>query len=149
MIGPRATGKTSNLGGGTAFVDAHVILRFLQGWPPEQPDAAERLFDAAQRGVARLAVHPVVLSEVVYVAVSPHGLGLTRRAVADELLRFLQLDGLDIVDRQTTLDALQLFAASRVDWADCVLLSHLPRHRVYTFDREMLSHRAQSPEERP
>lgn len=135
------------MGGGTAFVDATVILRFLQGWPPEQADAAEQLFDAARRGVVRLAVHPVVLSEVVYVAGSPQGLGLTRRAVAEELLQFLQLDGLDIVDRQATLDALQLFSAGGLDWADCVLLSHLPQHRVYTFDQKMLNRGAQSPEE--
>lgn len=137
------------MGGGTAFVDVNVILRFLQGWPPEQADGAEQLFDAARRGLVRLALHPVVLSEVVYVAVSPSGLGLTRQAVAEELLHFLQLDGLDVADRQATLDALQLFSASRLDWADCVLLSYLPHHRVYTFDREMLKRGAQSPDDHP
>lgn len=128
------------------LVDANVILRFFQGEPPEQAAAAERLFAQAGQGAWRIVVHPLVVAEVLYVATSPHGLGLARPQAVRDVRDLLQLPGIDVPERARLLDALRRFETTNLDWVDCVLLSYAADQPVYTFDRAMWRHGARRPD---
>jgi predicted nucleic acid-binding protein len=130
-----------------SMVDAHILLRFLQGEPPAQAAAAEALFRQAEAGGLHLVVHPVVLAEIVYVATSPHGLGLPRTRVANDLRALFQLPGVTVPEAGRVFDALRHFKTTHLDWADCVLLSYVPDRVVYTFDRAMQRYGAQAPQD--
>lgn len=126
-------------------VDANVILRYLTGEPGHQAQRALELFEAASRGKVLLFVHPAVLAEVVYVLTSPRAAGLDRKGVADVLRAFLLLPGVETGDAEHLAQALDLFASTRLDWVDCLLISFLPDHEVISFDREMLEWGAREP----
>lgn len=120
--------------------------RFLQDHPPEQALAAQRLFDRAAAGEFQIVVHPSVLAEVVYVASSPHGLGLDRTQVASILRQFLNLEDLVVPDLPYVIDALQRFETTTLDWVDALLLAHSADCIVYSFDKQMLRAGAVAPD---
>ncbi len=127
-------------------MDANVILRFLDGRPEGQARAAEALFERAQLGELRVQVHPAILAEVVYVAASPHGLGLARTDITRVLSQFLTMTGIEIDDLPGVLQALQIYAGTTVDWVDALLIAALAQRRVFSFDRHLLAAGAAAPE---
>lgn len=129
------------------LIDANVLVRYLLGEPREQ--AALWLFDEATRGSVRVRVHPAVLAEVVYVLSSPRIANLGRDEVADTLRSVLSLPGVDLDDAPQVLEALRMFAATQLDWVDCLLLSYLPEHDVLSFDRAMQTLPARAPGSAP
>lgn len=130
----------------TVYVDANVVLRFFQGEPESQAELAQRLFEGARSGLWRIVIHPIVLSEIIYVATSSHGLGLSRDRAIDDIRTMIHWDGVEVPERQRLIDALHRFESTRLDWADCILLSYASDHTVCTFDKDMISLGALSPE---
>jgi predicted nucleic acid-binding protein len=108
----------------TVLVDAHIILRFFPGEPPEQAAAAERLCVPAGQGAWRTVVPPLVVAEVLDVATSPHGLGLARPQAVRDGRDVGQLPGIDGPARARLLDALRRFETTNGDGVDCVWLSY-------------------------
>ena len=127
------------------YVDANIILRFLEGWPEHQAVAALRLFRRAERGEIVIELHPTVVAEVVYVLCSPRSLGLERRQVAAWLREFLSLPGLSVPGLPATLKALEIFESGALDWVDYLLLAHTPDATVYSFDEKMQKAGARPP----
>lgn len=119
------------------LVDTNVIVRFLKGSPEAQAEKAQALFERAWRGEIEIEVHPSVLSGVIYVAMSPHGLDLERGRVAGILREFMSMPGITIDDRSKVLDGLERFQATSLDWVDALLLSYTPQRTVYSFDGKM------------
>lgn len=127
------------------YVDANVVLRFLEGRPESQAAAAMRLFQRAEAGQVAVEIHPAVMAEVVYVLCSPRSLGLERALVSARLREFLSLPGVYVPDLDITLGALQLFEAGTLDWVDCLLLARCADATVYSFDERMQKAGARPP----
>ena len=119
-------------------VDANVILRLLLGEPEDQAVAEEALFERAAAGNHTVVLNPAVLAEVIYVLSSPRVASWPRADVVSVLRSVCMLAGVEVADRDVVLDALRMFAATRLDWVDCLLLSYTPTMPVYTFDGTML-----------
>lgn len=119
-------------------VDANVILRLLLGEPVDQAGAAEALFQRAAGGDHTIVLHPAVLAEVIYVLSSPRVASWARADVVSVLRSVCMLAGVEVADRDIVLDALRMFATTRLDWVDCLLLSHTATMPVYTFDGTMV-----------
>lgn len=122
-----------------AHVDANVILRFLLGEPERQARKAEALFQRASQGGLSIRIYPAVLAEVVYVLTSPKLAGFPRTKVVGVLRELLTLHGVETVDLDVVLGALQRFEETRLDWVDCLLLAFSPEIPVYTFDQAMIA----------
>ncbi|HBQ95589.1 MAG TPA: hypothetical protein DD856_11650 [Sulfobacillus sp.] len=49
------------------------------------------------------------------------------------------MEGVEVVDLDVVLKALQKFEETNLDWVDCLLLAYSPEIPVYTFDQAMVA----------
>lgn len=118
------------------WLDANVLLRFLTGSPPELADRAAELLGEAQRGEARLRVHPVVVAEVVWVLRSFYEYSPVE--ISGVLVPLLEQPALRVDGARTIVRALETMAENNVDFTDA-LLAETARSRgegVASFDKD-------------
>lgn len=128
--------RTGGSSGGTCWVDANVLLRFLTGEPEELAGRAESFLEAVQRGEISARVHQVVVAETVWVLQSFYG--YSRRRIAESLVPLLEEAALTVENKRVTLRALRTMAEENVDLTDA-LLAETARARdeaVASFDRK-------------
>jgi predicted nucleic acid-binding protein len=105
---------------GTSFwLDADVILRFLTGSPPELAARAAMLLEEAQQGEIILRVHPVVVAETVWVLESFYE--YSKEEISGALVPLLEQPALRVEGARTVARALEVMAASNVDFVDALL----------------------------
>ena len=118
------------------WVDANVLLRLLTNDPPDMAEKASALAQRAERGEVLLRVAPLVAAEVVWVLQSFYG--HSKRCIADTLTALLMANGVDAVDMDTVIAALETMAVSNVDFVDAYLaeISHTSQEAVCSFDED-------------
>ena len=119
-----------------AFIDANVILRYFTKDPPEMAEAALETFSAAQEGRVCLVLIPITVAEVVWVLESFYG--YPKAQIADTISLFLRSDGLEVVDLELLVEALNLYQEKNIDFADALLATfalHRGLNLVYSFER--------------
>ena len=111
------------------LLDANAVLRHLLNDIPAQADQTS---EAIQAGAE---VTPEVIAECVYVLTGVYE--LPRSVTSDALIRFLEEVSCER-DRILT-KALQLFADTKFDFVDCILLAsnQLTGQPVLTFDKKL------------
>jgi len=120
-----------------AWIDANVIVRHLTQDPPDQARQVLDLFRAAHDGIVVLWVDPITIAECVWVLTSIYR--LPRGDIARSLADIVAADGIEADDREMLIQALRLYAAHNVDFADALLAARTSHHRVtdiYSFDRD-------------
>ncbi len=120
-----------------AWVDANVILRHLTQEPTDQAREALALFRAAEEGRVRLWVDAITIAECVWVLTTVYG--HARSDIAATLADLVAADGIVADDQEGLIEALRLFAAHNVDFADALLAARATRHGsayMYSFDRD-------------
>lgn len=119
-----------------AWVDANVLLRHLTGDPPDLAKKACAVMEEAQNGKILLRVSPLVVAEVVWVLGSYYGYG--RAQIAEAIATLLAADGIEAIDRDLILGALQVMAEKNVDFVDAVLagMARAVAEPVVTFDED-------------
>lgn len=113
-----------------------MLLRFLTDSPPDLAGRAAGLLEEAQRGEVTLRVHPVVVAETVWVLQSFYG--YSRDDISGVLIPLLEQPALRVEGARTVVRALEVMAASNVDFVDA-LLAGTARSRgegVASFDRD-------------
>lgn len=121
-----------------AFVDANVILRYLTKDPPALAEAAFKTFSAAQQGLVVLVLAPITIAEVVWVLESFYG--YAKAQIAGTVSHFLRSDGLEVMDQDLLIQALDFYQEKNIDFADAVLAGvALSRNLnlVYSFDKHL------------
>ena len=101
------------------WLDANVILRFLTKDPPQMAKRAAALLERAERGEILLIVWPLTLAEVFWVLKSFY-----KHPVVDicrVLLLFISAPGIDTLQREIIIRALELTRDQNVDFADALL----------------------------
>lgn len=119
----------------SAYVDANVILRFLTGDPPDMADRAAALFGVVERGELRLIVDTIVLAEVVWVLQSFYH--YRPAEIAPVIREFLLQDGIEAEDKDVLLQALSLYEAKNVDFADALVAARMQKRgiaEIFSFD---------------
>lgn len=111
------------------LIDANVILRYLLRDVEEMAEASARVI---QSGAFTL---PEVLAEVVYVLKSVYH--IERREISKALLFFM--DAVEIERREVMVKALEIFAATNLDFVDCILAAchEVDSAEVFTFDKKL------------
>ena len=97
------------------LVDANVVLRFLLADDDRQSAEAEDLLIKAPDGSLRLSA--LTVAEVTWVLIAHFE--TPREVVASAIQRVIALPS--IRANETLLDAVARFAATSLDFADCVL----------------------------
>ena len=101
------------------LVDTNLIVRYLVQDHEKHVKAAEKLFDACDRGEVAIVVLPVVLAECVFVLESFYA---HRRAdIASALGRLISSPGVEISEVRVHLDALSRYKGTRVHFVDCLI----------------------------
>jgi len=98
------------------YADTNLFLRYLTNDVPDQAGAVEKLLHRAAAGEVVLAVHSLVMAEIVWTLESFYG--LTRESVKDKVLAILNTPGLEVADGDLILQAIAWYADRNVDFAN-------------------------------
>ncbi|MBM3129464.1 MAG: type II toxin-antitoxin system VapC family toxin [Chloroflexi bacterium] len=123
---------------GLPLIDTDVIIRLLTGDDLEKQARARGLFKRIEAGEVIVFAPITTIADCVYVLSSPSLYKLPRAEVVGLLLPILRLRGFRMQDRRAVLKALDLFAATTLDFGDAYLAASMERLRsrtVYSFDR--------------
>lgn len=120
--------------------DTNVVARIVLGDDPQQAALAARQWLAGLR-TGGIFLPVVVLMEVVWVLARTAK--LSRERILSELQRLTDMEGVWVENVPVVRRAIQLYANSSADFADCLVLESarsadaLP---VHTFDRRFARH---------
>jgi predicted nucleic-acid-binding protein len=116
------------------WVDANVLLRFLTREPKDLADKAARLMARAERGEVVLVLSSLVVAEVFWVLRSFYRHSL--EDIASVLVPLMSADGVELDDRETLIQAVELAKDKKVDFVDAVLALQAARsgEPVCSFD---------------
>ncbi|MEW5959922.1 MAG: PIN domain-containing protein [Chloroflexota bacterium] len=101
------------------WVDANVVLRFLTGEPEPMAARAARLMVQAEQGEISLFIAPLVLAEIIWVLKSFYRHPMA--AIAEAILALVSADGIEVEDRELTVQAIELARDRNVDFVDAYL----------------------------
>ena len=122
----------------TAFVDTDVIIRFLTGDDPVKQAAARRLFGRAASDELLLTVPHTVVADAAYVLRSRNLYHLSKPVIAEMLADLLSQKGFKIEDRESVLDALDLYGEyNKLDFTDALIIAMMWRNNdslLYSYD---------------
>lgn len=121
---------------GRRIVDTNLIVRYLVQDNEKQAKAAEKLFEACDRGDVTVTVLPVVLAECVFVLESFYQ--HARGDIASVLARLMSSPGIEIKGEAIHLDALERYRKTKVHFVDCVIAATAAAEKipVASFDRD-------------
>lgn len=101
------------------FVDTNLIVRHLVQDHEKHAKAAEKLFDACDRGDVVVVVLPAVLAECVFVWESFHE--HPRADIASALGRLISRPGVEINNAAMHLNATDRYRKTKVHLVDCLI----------------------------
>jgi predicted nucleic-acid-binding protein len=116
------------------LLDTNVILRYLIGDDAPRAARALALMERVEQHAESVVLTEEVLTESVWTLESFYK--VPRIEIAQRLTAFLSMRGVQASSKDVFSQALQFFAASRVDFVDCLLAAR-GKHKnipVYTFD---------------
>ena len=118
----------------SAFLDTNVVIRHLNGDPPESAARATAALAAADE----LLLADLVVAECVYVLESFYVVG--RERVAGLMRAAIALPSIRTVDSPTLLRALEVYEVERLDFAEAYLVAQAESTGVGTvlsFDKSI------------
>lgn len=121
------------------FVDTDVIIRLLTGDDKKKQDAASVLFKKVESKKLTLTAPETVIADSVYVLSSPRLYHLNRTNVQALLLPLLRLPYFKVRNRRLTIRALDIYAATNLDFGDAVIVAYMERGKsrtLYSFDKD-------------
>jgi predicted nucleic acid-binding protein len=118
------------------LIDTNLIVRYLVQDHEKHAKAAEKLFDACDRGELILVVLPAVLAECVFVLDSFYG--RPRADISSALGTLISSPGVEINDAAVHLDALKRYRQTKIHFVDCLLAATAAAENtpVATFDQD-------------
>ena len=118
------------------LVDTNLIVRHLVQDHEMHAKAAEKLFDACDRGDVAVVVLPAVLAECVFVLESFYE--HSRADIASALGRLISSPGVEIDSPTIQLDALDRYRKTKVHFVDCLIAATAANENmpVASFDQD-------------
>jgi predicted nucleic-acid-binding protein len=118
------------------IVDTNLIVRFLTQDHEKHAKAAERLFDACDRGDLVIVMLPAVLAESVFVLESFYE--HPRGDISSALGRLISSRGVEISGASIHLDALDRYRRTKAHFVDCLIAATAVAGNVpvASFDRD-------------
>src|SRR3990172_9629683 len=120
------------------FVDTDVIIRLLTGEDKKKQADAVALFEAVEAGQQQLVAPDTVIADAVYVLSSPRLYHKPRPEVQSLLTPLVRLAGFRVQNRRTVLRALDLYATTKLDFGDALIVAALEQRGsrvLYSYDQ--------------
>lgn len=121
------------------YLDANVILRYLTQDNPVQGQRAYAFLQKVEAGEIEATTTEAVLAEVVHVLSSKVLYNLPRAEIATRLGAVIALKGLRVRGKGVYLRALDVYATTRLDFVDALLVAHVEHAKgatIVSFDRD-------------
>jgi predicted nucleic acid-binding protein len=121
------------------FLDTNIFIRYLTGDDPPRAQRCLNLFRALAHGAKEATSSEAIVAEVVFVLAGKTRYGQSRAQIRDGVLPLVLAPGLLLSDRGTIAAALELYAATSLDFADAVAAAHVINRgldAVMSYDRE-------------
>lgn len=117
------------------IADANTILRFLLKDNPDQFEEAEKVFDSNEE----IFVPVEIIAEVVYVLQKVYS--VSREEIKARLVEFISYQNVTLNEFDIIINALNAYASSNLDYADCIVYSHAQSKSsdIFSFDKGLLS----------
>jgi predicted nucleic acid-binding protein len=107
------------------FVDTDVLIRLVTGDDPQKQAEAASLFERVEAGTLRLQAPDTVIADAVFVLSSPRLYGVPREEVRAVLSALVRLPGFDVQNRAAVLDALDIYASTKIDFGDALIVASM------------------------
>lgn len=121
------------------FVDTDVIVRLLTGDDAAKQAAALVLFAEVAAGRLTVAAPDTVIADTVFVLGSPAIYKLPRAHVRELLAPIVSLRHFRLPNRRILLRALDIYAATRMDFGDAMTVASMEQRvstTLYSWDRD-------------
>ncbi len=121
------------------FVDTNVLIRLLTGDDPVKQEGSARLFAKVQAGELVLTAPDTVIADAVFVLSSPRLYKLPRPKIQELLTPLLRLLGFRVRNRRALIKALDLYAATNLDFGDAFIaasMSQVSSEVLYSYDED-------------
>lgn len=114
--------------------DANAILRFLLKDNQDQYEEATKVFDSNEQ----IYVPSEIIAEVVYVLQKVYL--ISREEIRSRLVHFISYPNVILDESDTICNALNAYADSNLDYADCIVYSHAKSKSsdIFSFDKGLL-----------
>lgn len=118
------------------LIDTNLIIRYLVQDHERHAKAAEKLFDACDRGELVIVLLPAVLAECVFVLDSFYG--RPRTEIAAALGTLISSPGVEISDAAIHRDTLERYRKTNLHFVDCLIAATAAAENtpVATFDHD-------------
>lgn len=121
------------------FLDTNIFLRYLTNDDKQKAICCKALFKKIENKTIEAATSDAIVSEIVYVLESKkeNGYGLERDRIKDLLYPLLTLKGLRLNNRSACLQALELYASTKLDFEDALLIAYTEDEKekqLYSYD---------------
>lgn len=121
------------------FIDTNIFIRFLTNDDPVKARRCLILFEKVEDKKIILTTTESILSEVVYILSSKSLYKLSPEKIRDLLLPIINLPGLKINFKKTFLNALEIYASSKIDFEDALSAAYMLASdikEIYSYDRD-------------
>ncbi len=121
------------------FIDANIFIRHLINDDPQKAQACFTLFQKAERNEVALTTSESVIAEVVYVLSSRATYHVPRAEIRALLYPLVLLPGLKLPHRRMYLRALDIYAATKLDFEDALTVAQMERQhikQILSYDRD-------------
>lgn len=119
------------------FVDTNIFIRFLVKDDSKKAQACSVLLESANKGLVRLQTTESVIAEIIYILSSKRLYCLGRQEILDKVAAILRIRGLSVLHKRTLLQALFIYAQTKLDFEDAILVAHMEKtktHEIFSYD---------------
>ena len=121
------------------FLDTNILIRYLTQDNPDQGRRAYAILQQIEDGALHVMTSEAVITEIVHILSSKALYNVARPVIRTRLTAIIGLRGLQIQYKRTYLRALDMYAATNVDFVDALSVAQMERAKITTilsFDRD-------------
>ena len=117
-------------------IDANIILRYLTNDVPSQAKQAEELLKRVEEGSEEVFLPDIILADIIWILKGYYK--QPREEIREWITAIISLQGLIFSDKDTALNALDIYLDKKIDWSDAFAASQMLQREIteiYSFDR--------------
>lgn len=122
----------------TLILDTNIFLRFLLNDIPSQTQKIEAVLTKAKIAKIKLYVPQIVIFEIVFALDKYYK--FPKNQIIDKLDSILKTTYFNIQDKETFLQAMEIYTKKDISFVDCFLLgiAKIQNQDIFTFNQELV-----------
>ncbi len=124
------------------LLDSNLIIRIITNDDLLLTTSAKQIFEKAKQGEFKLTITPMVVAECLYVLTSKNLYKISRDKAVVAMQVIFNQKNIYIQESKIIIQAIELFATTKLDFADCYLISKKEMDNfdgIYSFDKSLMA----------